>query len=155
MSPALAGGFLTTAPPGKSLLFLYNYYFFIIRNLHSILFLGKQSLTFLQNDFKENFHINISFPFYYYGSIYSTLITLQVREPSFQDKKHVELLFGIPCTIFRDQKKKKKIILTYKGEKHKVGKAEVLGWEGVEKQMEGQGLSLFFLTHWYHIFSSS
>lgn len=36
-----------------------------------------------------------------------------------------------------------------------VGKAEVLGWEGAEKQMQEQGLSLLFLTHWYHIFSSS
>lgn len=52
------------------LLFLYNDYFFIIRKLHSILSLGKVSLlTFLQNDFKEeNFHIDIGFPFYYYGS---------------------------------------------------------------------------------------
>lgn len=87
-------------------LFLYNHYFFIIRNLHGIPSLGKSNLlTFLQNDFKkEIFHMNISLPFYYYSSIYSTLITLKARQPSFKDKKHVAL-FGILHTISWDQKK--------------------------------------------------
>lgn len=39
---------------------------------------------------------NSSFPFYYYGSIYSTLITLKAGAPSVQDKRHIGLPFGTP-----------------------------------------------------------
>ena len=59
MSPALAGGFLTTAPPGKSLL-----YFYILT--HSLIFhdcrLNPQSV-------KSNL-----------GSIFRTLVCLVVRK---------------------------------------------------------------------------
>lgn len=67
-----------------SFLFLYKFYFFIIRNLHSILSPGKSNLLiFLQNDFKKDiFHINISFPFLLLWINSSIWITLKAREPS-------------------------------------------------------------------------
>lgn len=119
--------------------FLSNYYFFIIRNLHCILSLGKSNLlTFLQNDFKkeiflffffkkEIFHMNISFPFCY-SPIYSILITLKARQFSFQHKRYVgapiwDLLYNI---LRPKQKQKKKIIVIYKGEKCK----NFLAWQG-------------------------
>lgn len=51
--------------------------FLIIKNLPHIQSLGKSNMpTILQNGYKtEILANNSSFPFYYYGSIYSTLIT--------------------------------------------------------------------------------
>lgn len=79
-----------------------------MRNLNSIPSLGKSNLlVFLPNDFKKQiFHINLNFPFYYYGSICSTLITLKARVPSVQDKGCIQLSFGIPYTIFPDKNNK-------------------------------------------------
>lgn len=88
-------------------IYLYvNIIFLIIRNLQHIPSLGNcDLLTILQNDYtKEIFDINSSFPFYYYGSIQSTLITFKAEAPSVQDKRHIRFPFGTPCAA-SDQEK--------------------------------------------------
>lgn len=80
-------------------IYIYIYLIFlIIRNLQHIPLQGKSNLlTILQNGYKmEILDINSSFPFYYYGSIYSTLITSNAGATSGQDKRHIGLPFGTP-----------------------------------------------------------
>lgn len=72
--------------------------FLIIRNLQHIQSLGKSNLlTILQNGYKtEILAINSRLLFYYYSSIYSTLITSKAGATSGQDKRHIGLPFGTP-----------------------------------------------------------
>ena len=92
MSPALAGGFLTTAPPGKSLTIFFNLYDLIMANDHFTHYTQK-SVTFLQPD--ENYILSngITFLAWSVTAFGSNLDSVQVIRAQLNNKNsEVKLL---------------------------------------------------------------